>query len=354
MARFIKDLKESQGKAPGSLVLIGNQKMDKAEIDVMKYDAHDLIEKQNISIQDAIAGIDKSNVSWINVYGIHDLDFMREMGEVFTLHPLLLEDILNTDHYPKYEELDDKYVFIIKMLEYDKDSRTIMAEQITLILGDYYVLTFQEKHGDIFDQLRDRIRQKKGRVRLNHCDYLIYAVMDSIVDNYMLIIESIGREIENLEDKIHIDQSHAVVEEIYNHKTELNFLRKAVRPLKEILMQVLKSENPFMQENNVQYLKDLNDHVIQVADTLELYYNLLSDQLNAYNSNMSNRMNDIMKVLTIFAAIFIPLTFVAGIYGMNFEHIPEIKYKYAYPIFWLGVISIASGLLIYFKRRKWL
>ena len=354
MARFIKDRKEAKGKAPGSLVLIGRQKMDKAEIDLMKYDDHNLVEKQNISIQDAISGIDKSNVSWINVYGIHDLDFMREIGEVFNLHPLLLEDILNTDHYPKYEEFDDKYVFIIKMLEYDEGTSTIRAEQITLILGDYYVLTFQEKHGDVFTQLRERIRQKKGRVRLNHSDYLLYTVMDTIVDNYMLIIESIGRQIENLEDKIHRDPSHAVVEEIYNHKTELNFLRKAVRPLKEILIHVLKSENPFMQEKNVQYVKDLNDHVIQVADSIELYNNLLADQLNAYNSNMSNRMNDIMKVLTIFAAIFIPLTFIASIYGMNFDYIPELKFKYAYPIFWLGVIFIASSLLIYFKRKKWL
>ena len=170
----------------------------------------------------------------------------------------------------------------------------------------------------------------------------------------MFIIESIGRQIEDMEDRILRDAGEAIVEDIYSHKTELNFLRKVVRPLREIMLHVMKSENPFMHNQNIHYMNDLNDHVIQITDTIELYNNLLTDQLNAYNSNVSNRMNEVMKVLTIFASIFIPLTFIAGIYGMNFEFIPELKFKYAYPVFWLVVLMIGAGLLVFFRRKRWL
>lgn len=354
MARFIKDRLKSKGSAPGSLILIGDQKMEKPVIQLMEYDAENLVEKELGSIEQVIPCKNTNQVSWINIYGIHDLDMIKRVGEIFGLSPLFLEDLLNTDQQSKYEDGDIYDAFILKMLRYDENGKTIISEQLTLILGEHYVLTLQEQKGDVFDPVRNRIRTTKGRMRLKDNDYLAYALMDTVVDNYIFLIESIGRQIEDQVDKIFHNPDKQLIEEIYHFKTEINYIRKSVRPVKDLMNNLFKAENSYFQEKNMVFLKDLNELVIQAADAIELYSNMISDQLNIYHTNVSNKMNEVMKVLTIFGAIFIPLTFFAGIYGMNFENIPELKYKYGYFIFLGGIAIISGGLLLYFKRKRWL
>jgi len=354
MARFLKNRIATKGQAPGSLILIGKQKMEHPEIRLIEYDAEHLVEKELDTIEEAAACKDNNQVSWINIYGIHDLDLIQRLGEIFNLPALFLEDILDTDLSPKYEDGDTFDGFILKMLAYDESTREIIAEQFTLILGENYVLTLQEQHGDVFNPVRERIRSVKRKTRLNDADYLAYALLDTIVDNYVNIVEAIGREIEELEGDIFDNPDQSVVEKIYNLKTELSFLRKSVRPVRDLMMQFMRSDSNLFQEKYHLYLRDLNDLVMQATDAIELYSAMISDHLNIYSTIMNNRINEVMKVLTIFASTFIPLTFIAGIYGMNFDYMPELGFRYSYVIFWGVVICIGIGLLIYFKRKKWL
>mgnify|MGYP000011757665 CR=1 FL=1 len=354
MARFLKDRSKTRGTAPGSLILIGKQKMDKTIIQLMKFDKDELVEKGVNSIHDAKAEFKAGAVNWINIYGIHELEMIQSLGNEFNLPSLLLEDILNTDQPPKYENGENYDAFILKMLKAEENSNRVHAEQISIILGENYVLTLQERVGDFFHPVRERIRKGKGRLRYHGNDYLAYALMDTIVDNYTILIENIGSKVEEMEDRLFRHMDAAIVEEIYQFKTELNYLRKSIRPVRDYLVILNKTEDSYIQEKNRQFLNDLFDLVAQCTEAIELYNNMLSDQLNIYNTNMSNKMNEVMKTLTIFASVFIPLTFVAGIYGMNFEHMPELGYKYSYLIFWIVVLLLGGGLFIYFKRKKWL
>jgi magnesium transporter len=354
MARFFKSRIATKGLAPGSLILIGKQKMDHPEINLIEYDADHLAEKKLDSIEEAAPCRENKLVSWINIYGIHDLELIQRVGEIFELPALVLEDILNTDQRPRYDEGDDFNAFILKMLKYNEDTKQISGEQITLVLGKNYVLTLQEQYGDVFNPVRERIRNTKRKTRLNDPDYLAYALLDTIVDNYVIIIEYLGREIEDLEKQIFGNPDKSIVEKIYTLKTELSFLRKSVRPVKDLMLHMMKSENNLFQDKYYQFLKDLNDLVIHATEAIELYSGMISDHLNIYSTIVNNRINEVMKVLTIFASIFIPLTFIAGIYGMNFEYLPELTFKYSYFIFWGVVVCIGIGLLIYFRRKKWL
>jgi magnesium transporter len=354
MARFIKDRTASQGMGPGSLVLIGNQKMEHPVIQLMEVGEENLTEKILESIEEATPCVDSIPLSWINVWGIHDMDMMQKLGDIFSLPQLLMEDVLNTDQTPKYEEGETYDAFILKMLKYNEDEKLISAEQFTLILGDRYVVTLQEEKGDVFDPVRERIRNTKKRTRFIDTDFLAYSLLDTIVDNYILVTETIGRQIEGLEERIFGGPDHKLIEEIHKLKTELSFLRKSVRPLREMMVQMLKSESGMFQEKYMHFIRDLNELVIQATDAIELYNGMISDHLIIYSTNMTNRTNEVMKVLTIFASIFIPLTFLAGIYGMNFKFIPELSFRYSYPIFWFVVILISAGLLIYFRRKRWL
>lgn len=354
MARFIKDVKASKGQMPGSLILIGTQKMDHPIIRLMEYTPEKLVEKELTSIEEAVSCKDSKALSWLNIYGIHDLDLMNRLGEIFELRPLFMEDIMNTDQSPKFSDEEQYDGFILKMLKYDEKLKLISSEQLTLILGKNFVLTLQEQVGDVFNPVRERIRNAKKTSRLYDSDYLAYALLDTVIDNYIHVTESIGREIEALETRLFSDPDKSLVEEIYKLKMELSFLRKSVRPMKDLMVNLLTSENSLFQEQHMQFLKDLNELITQATDAIELYNAMISDHLNIYSTNVNNRSNETMKVLTIFASIFIPLTFLAGIYGMNFEYIPELSFKYSYLIFWIVALSIGIGLLLFFKRKKWL
>ena len=354
MARFLKDRSKVKGLTPGSLVLLGNQKMDKPIIRMMNFDSDDLIEKELGTFEEGLSYVNNESVTWINIFGIHDLELMKTIGDKLNLPSLLLENILNTDLRPKFEKGDHFNAFILKMLDLEDNTGLIAAEQITILLFNNLVVTLQERVGDVFESLRERIRGIKAKVRLNNSDYLTYALMDIIVDNYTILIGNIGYQVENLEDRIFNSKNIDTVEDIYKYKVELNYIRKAIRPMKDIMAMLIKHEDSLFKVDNRKYLEDINEMMMHATDALELYNNMLSDQLNIYNSNMSNRMNEVMKVLTIFASIFIPLSFLAGIYGMNFKFMPELGLKWAYPVFWLVIITVIVSLVIFFRKKRWL
>lgn len=354
MARFIKDRSKVKGKPPGSLILVGNQKMDQPQIRVMDYNPGNLEEYDIESINSCKTYLEKESVSWINIFGIHDMDMMSEISKVFSLDNLLMEDILNTDQMPKYVSGPDYDAFILKMLDYDAEKNIIRAEQISIILGQTFLLTLQERKGDIFNPVRERIRNKGGRVRLNNNDYLAYALMDIILDSYYSIIEKLGRKIEELEEKIFTESNSDIATEIYRYKLELSFLRKCIRPAREAMLNLFKNDDSLFSTDTLAYMTDLTESVIHTIDTIELYSNMVSDQLNTHNALINNKMNQVMKVLTIFASLFIPLTFIAGIYGMNFTYMPELKLKYGYLGFWIIIIILVLLLLLFFKKKKWL
>ena len=335
-------------------MLIGTQKMEHPIIQLMDFDTDNLTEKELGSIDEAVDYIQTDQMSWINIYGIHDPELMQKIADIFQLHPIFMEDIMDTDQLPRYEDGDTYEGFILKMLTYDEKLRLISAEQISIILGEKFVLTLQEQPGDVFNPIRERVRNTLKRSRLIDSDYFVYALLDTIVDNYIVIIETLGRHVEAQEEQLFSDPDKSIVQEIYKLKTELSFLRKSVRPVREMMGHLMRSEHTLFKDKYITFLKDLNDMVQQATDAIELYSGMISDHLNIYHTVVSNRTNEVMKVLTIFASTFIPLTFLAGIYGMNFEYFPELKFHYSYPIFWIIVILVGGGLLIYFKRKKWL
>ena len=354
MARFFKKREQTKGLSPGSLVFVGNKKVDHIRIRVIDYDGAQLKEDE---LKDIAAGAEfkrTNTVTWINVDGLHDLALMKEIGNTFDLHPLLMEDILNTGQRPKLEEFDNCLCLVVKMLRYDKEKQMIVSEQLSMVLGDTFLLTFQEQPGDVFEPVRERIRKQKARIRASGIDYLAYALLDCVVENYVFIIERLGEQIEDIEEEVLERAEPAVMEKINAFKHEMNFIRKSVRPAREAIMQLSKLDSELINDQTIPFLKDLQDLITHAAEVIDTYRDMLSDQLNLYNSVMSNRMNDIMKVLTIFAAIFIPLTFIAGIYGTNFEYLPELKFKYSYFIFWGVMLAVAGVMLIFFRKKKWL
>ncbi|MBN1352311.1 magnesium/cobalt transporter CorA [candidate division KSB1 bacterium] len=354
MARFLKKREESQGLAPGSLVFIGSKKTKHIHIRVIDYDQKKFDESELKNIKDGTVFKETNTVTWINVDGLHDLKVMKEIGDSFDIHPLLMEDILNTGQRPKLEEFDDCIFIVLKMLRHDKKKPIIISEQLSLVLGKTFLITFQEQPGDVFEPVRERIRKQKGRIRSAGIDYLAYALLDIVVDNYIHIIEGMGEQIEDLEEDVLNNPESSVMEKINNFKREMNFLRKLIRPAREAIAQLSKTDSELIHEDTLPFLKDLLDHITQAVEAIDTYRDMLSDELNIYNSTISNRMNDVMKVLTIFAAIFIPLTFIAGIYGTNFEYLPELHFKYSYFIFWGFLVLVAIVMLAFFKKKKWL
>ncbi len=354
MARFFKKREETKGQSPGALIFIGNKKVENIRLRVIDYDPSQLKEDELKNIAEGAAFKQTKTVTWINVDGLHDLSIMKEIGKTFDLHPLLMEDILNTGQRPKIEEFDNCLFMVLKMIRYENEKQMIVNEQLSLVLGDTFLLTFQEQPGDVFEPVRERIRNQKGRIRGAGIDYLAYALLDTVVDNYIFIIERMGEKIEDIEQEVLEKADHEVMEKINTFKREMNFLRKSIRPAREAIIQLSKLDSELIREQTIPFLKDLQDLITHAAEAIDNYRDMLSDQLNLYNSVISNRMNDIMKVLTIFAAIFIPLTFIAGIYGTNFEYLPELHFKYSYFVFWGVMITVAIVMLLFFKKKRWL
>jgi magnesium transporter len=324
MQRLIKKRSPKVGLPPGTLVHIGEKKVEKARITIMDYDETNLEEKEAKTIEESYPFKDKPTVTWINIDGLHEVEIIEKLGSHFGLHPLLLEDILNTDQRPKMEDYGDYIFVVLKMLYPGENKDEIEAEQVSLILGSNFVISLQESEGDVFNPIRDRIRKNKGRIRKAGADYLAYALLDAIVDNYFLILENVGEKIEDTEQQLAANPSPETLQYIRELKSEMIFLRKSIWPLRELISGLERGESTLIHESTGAYLRDVYDHTIQVIDTVESYRDMISGMVDIYLSSISNKMNEVMKVLTIFASIFIPLTFVAGVYGMNFEFMPEL------------------------------
>lgn len=354
MARFLKSRKSSHGTSPGSLIFIGNKKMDKSEIHLTVYNQETLVEKQIDDLNEVPDVVPENTVLWLNIYGLQDTNLIEKIGDLFSISALELEDILNTDQRPKLIENENNITFFLKVLEYDHDKNRVAVDHISIVVGSNYVITFQERVARYFEPVRERIRNSKGRIRKAGPDYLTYALIDTLVDGYLQSIENLGTVIESMEEEVFTDTRREIVQKIYRLKTTVSFVRKSVFPLKEMMLMLNKNQSKFIQKKTYSFLKDLLDLSTQAMEAVDIYYNMTNDYLNIYNSNVGNRTNDVMKVLTIFASIFIPLTFIAGVYGTNFDFLPELHFKYSYFIM-LGVMAIiAVGMLIYFKRKGWL
>ena len=360
MAREMKKLSKTAGLVPGTLVHVGKKRTEKVKITVFDYDEKQFQERAIDNVRKCFPYNKTDSVTWINIDGVHDLDIIRDLGTEFNIHPLILEDIVNTAQRPKMEDMGE-YIFIVLKMIYpdEQDPKKINIEQVSLIVGRNYVISFQEEEGDVFDPIRDRIRHAKGRIRKTGTDYLAYSLLDAVIDTYFSILEGFGEEVEALEEVLASDPKPETLQIIHRLKRINIFLRKSVWPLREIINGIMRVETGIVKKQTMLYFRDIYDHTIQVMDTIEATRDMVSGMLDVYLSSQSNKMNEVMKVLTIFAAIFIPLTFIAGIYGMNFNpqaspfNMPELNWKFGY-FFALGLmLAVALVMLAYFKRKKW-
>ena len=341
------------GLPPGTLLHIGEKHPFEVQLQLIDYGPDHLCEQILDNPEDCRTFLHSPSVSWINFDGVHETDLLQQVAALFNLHPLVPEDIVNTTHRPKLEEFDNYLFVVLKMLHYDAEQVNIRLEQVSLVLGPGYVLSFQEQRGDVFDGVRQRLRNNKGRLRKMGSDYLAYALLDAVVDSYFAILESLGEQIEWLEDEVINRPTPETLSQIHHFKREMILLRKAVWPLREIIGGLQRLGPPLIQNSTALYLRDIHDHTVQIIDTIETFRDILSGLLDLYLSSVSNRMNEIMKVLTIIATIFIPLTFVAGIYGMNFEFMPELHWPWSYPVLLLLMLGMAGGMMIFFRRKNW-
>lgn len=342
------------GLPPGALVHIGEKRLKETSISIIDYDQAQFQEKELEKIIECLPFKDKPTVTWINIEGIHELQVIEEIGEHFNIHPLVLEDILNTGHRPKVEDFGDYIFIILKMLRCDEKDNEIEAEQLSIVLGSNFVISFRESGGDVFDPIRERIRDAKGRLRKTGADYLAYCIVDAVVDGYFMILEKLGEDIDSLEEESVTEPTQETLRRIHTLKREMVFLRKSVWPLRELISTLERGDSSLIHESTGIYFRDVYDHTIQVMDTVESFRDMLSGMHDTYLSNVSNRMNAVMKVLTIIATIFIPLTFVAGIYGMNFKFMPELEWRWGYSLVLAVMAVIAVSMVIYFRKRKWL
>ncbi len=354
MARFFKNRIENKGLPPGSLVFIGTKKVDHPTVEYIAYDQEGISEAEFIKV-DNVPKNDPHKKQWYNVMGVDDAAFMEQLEQRLKIHPLAMEDVMNTGHRAKFEEFEEHAFLTLKMLRFDEQESKVLSEQVSFVLKEDSLISFQEEPGDTFDPVRKRLQNPHGNLRKNSSDYLTYALLDSIVDNYIYMIEHLGGKIDDLELKVLEDPDEEVLQMINLYKRELHYILKVVKPVKDLMYTLLRSQTPFIRRQKVlPFYSDLNGLVIHAIESVEAYRVVLNDYLQIYHSNVSAKMNDIMRVLTIFSAIFIPLSFFAGVYGTNFQHFPELEYRFAYPLFWGVVVLVALTMLLYFKRKKWL
>lgn len=359
MTKLIKKSK-MPGQPPGTFLYEGKARTDKVKITIFDYDEENCAEKVVNDVEECFPFKDKSTVTWINVDGIHRIDVLEKLSACYLVHHLVLEDILNINQRPKAEDFGEYIYIAAKMLSFDEANDDIIEEQVSILLGNNFVITFQEeKEGDVFDVIRQRIRAGKGRIRKMKADYLVYALLDAIVDNYFVILEKLGEKIELIEESLVLKPDSAILYSINKMKRNLIFLRKSVWPLREVIRTVTQTDSPLIREQALAYYRDIHDHVIQAVDTIEAFRDTVSSMLDIYLSSLSHRLNEVMKVLTIIATIFMPLTFIAGIYGMNFNtqvsrfNMPELSWSFGYLFVLFLMAMVVTGMVMYFKKKKW-
>lgn len=354
MKRFFKNSSKKAGLPPGTLYYTGQRGEEPISIQVFNYDVYSLEEKILQKAEETFPYRDSATTSWINVNGVHNVHLVESICKHYKIHPLTIEDIVSTDQRPKLEEVEGYVYVVLKMMDYDAEKENISMEQVSLILGENFVLSFQEKEGDTFNGVRERLRAGKGKIRGRGADYLLYALIDTIVDNYFVILEKVGDSMAQIEERLLFNASKRSFESVYALKREMLAVRRSTWPLREVVYKLERDEISLIKPDTQVFLRDVYDHTIQVIDTVETYRDLLSGMVDLYHSTISTRTNDVMKVLTIISTIFIPLTFIAGVYGMNFEVMPELSWKYGYLSVWIVMLGVAGFLIWVFKRKSWL
>jgi magnesium transporter len=341
------------GLPPGSLVYIGERHTEQVKINLCEYGESYFREKAISTLEAVLPLPTGATVAWVHIDGLQEIHLLEQMGSIFSLHPLILEDILNTEQRPKSEDHGEYFYIVLKLFRENADGGFI-PEQVSIVFGSNWLISLQEKEGKLFDPIRERLHNEKGRLRKAGADYLSHALIDAIVDSYFVILDKFGEKIEDMEDALLNYPSPDTLRAIQALKREMILLRKSVWPLREMVGGLARSDSPLIRESSVIYFRDVYDHVVQVIDTIETYRDMLSGMLDIYLSSTSNRMNEIMKVLTIIATVFMPLTFFAGVYGMNFKYMPELEWQWGYFALWSLMIVIAAIMLYYFRRKKWL
>ena len=341
-------------QAPGTVTYVGRKEALETILEVMDYSSDHFERFTSKNPEDAFRFEDESHTTWINIDGLSNTKQIEKLGKYYGLHQLIIEDIVNTNQRPKIDEYEEYFYIVAKML-YRKEDGQLENEHISIVLGRNYVLTFQEAGGDVFDGVRERLTKGKGKIRSRGADYLVFSLLDAIVDNYFVVVEEMSDRIETLEEQLFNERPNDdTTFEIQELKRTMLRIRRAVFPLREVVSRMEKTKSPLIQEGTVNYIQDLYDHMIQVSENIEIYREMTWGLMDMYMTTISNKMNEVMKVLTIMSSIFIPLTFIAGVYGMNFEYMPELEWKYSYPILAVVMVLVVILMLIYFKRKKWL
>jgi magnesium transporter len=354
MGRFFHKGSQKVGQIPGTPVYVGQEREARVTVTRFEYDEADLSRDMLTAPEEALPSLKSATTSWINVDGVHDVEQIQQIGAGFGLHSLVIEDIVHTGQRPKVEDYESHLFVVLRMLRWSEETEQIDDEQVSLVLGPTWVLSFQEREGDVFDPVRERLVSNRGHIRKRRADYLAYALIDAVVDHYFSILETLGERIESLGEEMTENPKREDLQAIRHLKRELLFMRKSVWPLREVLGSIQRDESELVEGSTRPYLRDVYDHTIQIIDTVETFRDMVSGLMDVYLSSISNRMNEVMKVLTIIATIFIPLSFVAGLYGMNFAFMPELQWRFGYFAI-LGVMfMIGVGMLFYFRRRKWL
>lgn len=342
------------GLSPGSLVYTGDKKSLTPRVTMLDYDEHRVVEKELVRVDDCIPFKDAQTVTWINVDSVTEPGLLENFGRVMGFHSLMLEDILNTDQRPKFEDYGNYIYIVIKMLDYDIRKGEIETEQLSLILGPNYLISLQERAGDFFDPLRERIRKSLGRIRKSGADYLAYTILDIIVDHYFVVLENLGEKIEQLEEIVVTDPREKTARAVHAVRREMIFVRKSVWPLRDVVTGLQRSESTLNHESTAAYFRDLHDHIMQVTESVDTFRDLLNGMLDSYYSTITTRTNSVVKVLTLFSAIFMPLTFITGIFGMNFRNFPELEWHYGFQGSLIMMVVVIIVMITIFKWKKWL
>ncbi|MDU2063286.1 MAG: magnesium/cobalt transporter CorA [Sporomusaceae bacterium] len=356
MKKKRRSIAEKVGLPPGTLLHIGDVYSEEVKIRVIHYNENLIEEKENPPLAQLKDLVHQSGVTWIDIQGLN-AKVVADIGMEFSIHPLTLEDILNTNQRPKFEDYGEYLCVIAKSLTIQQNQMGYESQQISLILGEGYVISFRERTEgihDVFSGVYERVIQGRAKLRTRKADYLLYALLDNMVDHYFLVLERIGEKIETVEEQIVIHPHERLLQELHQLKRDMLFIRKEIWPVRELIGELERGESVHIQEATYIYLRDIYDHVIQVIETVEIYRDMLSGMLDIYLSSISNRMNEVMKLLTVISTIFIPLTFIAGVYGMNFENMPELKWQYGYYGVLVVMVCLTSAMVIYFRRKSWL
>jgi len=352
--RRVRKRSDKAGLPPGSLVGVSAESCVLTTLKVFTYTPDQFTEKDLKHFSEFAPGETAPAITWLDIDGLNDTSIVTSVGDRFGLHGLLLEDVLNTDHRPKVEEYQDHLFVVAKMLSLDEETDGIVSEQISLVLGKGYVITFQEKPGDVLDPIRERIRQKTGRVRKMGADYLLYALLDVMVDNYFLIVEDLGERIEALERKVSIGPSNEDLLTIQEIRSLLITVARYTTPVRELAGRMNTAQTDLIEKGTRRYINDLQDHTVYIAESINTFRDMLTNLENTYHAGQNARMTQVMKLLTIISTIFIPLTFIVGVFGMNFDYMPELRWKYGYPLVMGSMALLSLCMLIWFRRKRWL